>query len=86
MQVVGWIGAILLAYCALPQAVASYRQGHSKGLDPYFLWTWFLGESFMLTHIIQTVGPGGPLFWNYFVNTILVGIILLFKYSPTEPR
>lgn len=82
MSFIGWLGAMLLAYCALPQAIASFRHGHSDGLNGGFLWTWFIGEVLLLAYTIGTVGGHGPLFWNYFLNTILVGVILLFKHNP----
>ena len=81
---IGYIGAALLAICALPQAIFSVKNGHSHGLSLLFLWSWFLGEVFMLYFVIDTVGPQGPLFWNYYINTVLVFIIVYYRHFPRK--
>lgn len=80
METVGYIGAFLLAICALPQAVMSWRQGHSRGLSHGFLLSWYVGELCMLSFVIETVGPHGPLYYNYLLNAALLTIIVKYKY------
>lgn len=82
MEVIGYIGATLLAMCALPQAVMSLRQGHSKGLSLMFLWTWYLGEILMVTFIWDKVDYNSPLFVNYAFNVFLLSMILYYKHFP----
>lgn len=82
IEVIGYAGALLLAICALPQAIMSLAQGHSYGLSHGFLWSWYLGEILMLGYVIGTVGPGGPLFYNYLLNTFLLSIIMKYRYFP----
>jgi uncharacterized protein with PQ loop repeat len=84
MEIIGYVGAGLLALCALPQAIASFKQGHSRGIDSLFLWTWFIGEVLLLAYTADQTGPRGPLFWNYWLNTILVGTILVFKIGDNK--
>jgi uncharacterized protein with PQ loop repeat len=86
MEVIGYLGAGLLALCALPQAIASFKQGHSRGIDSMFLWTWFIGEVLLLAYTTNQAEISIPLVANYFVNTVLVGVILVFKYSPMERK
>lgn len=76
----GYIGAFLLAICAFPQAVMSIRQGHSRGLSHGFLICWYVGELLMLGFVLKTIGAHGPLFWNYFLNSVLLTIIVKYKY------
>lgn len=78
----GWVGGVLLAVCGLPQAVASWRQGHSDGVDWAFLLMWFVGEVFLLVHVLDLYGINwlaAPLLLNYAFNLVLVGIILRYK-------
>lgn len=82
METVGYIGAFLLAICAFPQTVASLYSGNSHGLTWSFLWAWFMGEILMLSYIVHTHGPGGPVFWNLLVNIILLTPIVYYKHFP----
>ena len=81
---IGYMGAILLAICALPQAIMSIKNGHSNGLSYVFLWCWYLGELLLLQHVMATLGTDGPLFWNYLINSLLLSIIVYYKYWPRE--
>ena len=85
-ELIGFIGAALLAICALPQAAQSYKQGHSQGINDTFLWCWFCGEMLMLSYVLRYVDGYGPLFWNYLINTILLGIIVYYKYFPRSSK
>lgn len=82
MEQIGYIGAALLAICALPQAIMSVRFGNSDGLSHMFLWSWFLGELLMLYFVAMTLGPRGPLFLNYLANSFLLAIIVYYRYKP----
>ena len=81
---IGYFGAFLLAVCALPQTVLSVIQGHSRGLSHGFLWTWYIGEICLLYFVIATVGATGPLFYNYVANTLLLSIIIYYRYNPRK--
>lgn len=82
MEAVGFIGATLLAICAIPQAVQSMVHGHSRGLNTSFLWSWFLGEIAMLSYVVIEMGTWGPLFFNYAANTGLLAIIVYYRHFP----
>lgn len=80
--VFGWVGGILLAVCGFPQALASWRQGHSRGIDWMFLWSWFIGEVLLLVHVVNLYGLNwlaAPLWVNYSFNVLLVGVIIRYK-------
>lgn len=80
----GYLGAILLSICALPQAIMSIVTGNSYGLSFLFLWCWYLGEMLMLQHVVATIGMHGPLFWNYLINFLLLTIIVWYRYFPRK--
>ena len=80
LQTIGWLGSIFLAICGLPQAILSYKQGHSNGISLGFLLLWTLGEIFTLIYIAPTLD--GPLLFNYISNLIFLSVIWKFKIKP----
>ena len=77
MEIIGFLGSILLACCGLPQAILSYKQGHSDGISLGFLLMWTLGE--ILTLIYITPKSDIPLLINYSTN--LIFLIIIWKYK-----
>lgn len=78
----GWLGNLMLAVCAVPQAWASYKQGHSNGISSGMLFLWGIGTLLALPlqidrGIMQAVA-------NYSVNLCLIGVIVYFKLKPRE--
>lgn len=82
MEIFGWIGSILFAVCGLPQALQSYRDGNSDGLNWFFLLAWFFGEIFTMVYIL----PKGdiPLISNYVINICFLVVILRYKMVPRK--
>ena len=80
LEMIGWIGSVLLASCGLPQAIKSYRQQHAHGVSLIFLIMWLFGEVLVLIY----VAPKGhwPLIFNYTVNILFVVIILYYRLWP----
>lgn len=76
LQVLGFLGSILLAVCAIPEVVRTVKDNKCH-LGWNFLILWFSGEVSMLIYII----PMGdlPLLLNYILNTILLSIMLVYK-------
>jgi len=79
---IGIIGAVLLAICALPQAVVSILTGNSYGLSYAFLFCWFVGDLCLLAYTSLTIGPQGPLFYNYLFNALLLCVICYYRLFP----
>jgi uncharacterized protein with PQ loop repeat len=75
-----WIGSLMLAVCAVPQAWASYRQGHSDGVTPGLLWLWGGGEVLTLVYVVDKGIV--PMIVNYSFNLILILIITFYKLKP----
>jgi len=76
-ELVGIIGAILLAGCAIPEVARSYRRGYCD-LGWGFLLTWLLGEIFVFIYVLLT-SLDLILLANYGGNIGL--ILILIRYT-----
>jgi MtN3 and saliva related transmembrane protein len=82
MEIIGWLGSILLAFCGLPQAIESYKTKSSEGLTWGFLFMWFMGEIFTIIYILPQMVL--PLLFNYTANVIFLSIIIYYKINPKK--
>jgi uncharacterized protein with PQ loop repeat len=80
LEIFGWLGSVLLAFCGLPQAIESYQNKNSDGLTWGFLLMWGFGEVFTFVFIFPTMML--PLVFNYTANLIFISIILYYKIRP----
>ncbi len=78
IHLLSWLGALLLAGCAIPQAVKAKKDPSStRGLSWWFLWAWFVGEWLMLLGLCQVVSV--PVLANYLFNIALIWYLLRVK-------
>lgn len=77
MDLIGYIGGILLAFCAAPEAYLAWKRGHSS-LSWGFLSLWGVGEVFTLAAVL-TDAPLGYLLLNYGLNILFISIICYYK-------
>lgn len=84
-ELLGWVGSILFALCALPQALQSYRQGHSEGLSWAFLAMWGGGEVATLLYVLEK-GNLLPLLFNYGLNLVFLAVIIWYRAFPRKPQ
>ena len=82
MELIGWFGSILLAFCGLPQAIESYKTKSSEGLTWGFIGMWFIGEIFTIIYILPQMVL--PLLFNYTANIIFLSIIIYYKINPKK--
>jgi uncharacterized protein with PQ loop repeat len=82
--IIGIIGAICFALSGLPQAIKSYKDGHSKGIATATVWLWLIGEAATLLYTYYKYTNDYILICNYLSNVILVGIIFIYKYWPRK--
>jgi len=82
LEIVGWIGAIFLACCGMPQALQSWKEGHSNGLSWGLILLWLFGEIFTLAYVIPTGNL--PLIFNYIFNIIVILVMLRYKIWPRK--
>jgi len=80
MEIIGWISSILFCICAIPQAIQTYKVGHTNGISTLFILAWFFGE---VLGIIYAIHLGNlPILFNYSVNFISLLVILKYRFSP----
>lgn len=82
IDTIGWIAGLLFAFCGLPQAYKSYKEGHSKGISHLMIWMWLVGEILMQVYVLGKHGFDMPLLVNYWINTVFVLVIVRYKYRP----
>ena len=82
MEIIGWFGSILLAFCGLPQAIESYKTKSSEGLTWGFIGMWFVGEIMTIIYILPQMVL--PLIFNYTANIIFLSIIIYYKINPRK--
>ena len=76
---IGWTGALLLAFCGLPQALQSIEQGHSEGVSEFFVLMWGIGEICCMVYVYKTrERMDWPLMTNYILNLTFITIIGYF--------
>lgn len=79
-EILGWLGSLCLAICAIPQAWMSFRDKHSEGISWSFLLLWAFGELFALVYVYDKLDL--PLLLNYATNILVLGVILYYKIKP----
>lgn len=82
IELIGWIGGIMLAICGAPQSYKSWVDGHSDGLTHGLLWLWYIGEWLTFAYILSFDKISMPLLLNYSINIILVTVMVKYKYFP----
>lgn len=77
LEVVGWIGSLLLAFCGLPQAVQSWRTRSSDGVSWGLIYMWGLGEVMTFAYVLPKMEL--PLLFNYGANLVFLLVIAYYK-------
>ena len=79
MKTLGWIGSILLALCAAPEAYIAYMTKDSH-LSWTFLLMWYIGEIFIAIPVIFKIKEPF-LILNYLLNILLISVIIFYKFT-----
>lgn len=81
IDIIGHLGALLLAFSSAPQLITTLRTKDVTGLSLNMLLLWGCGCALMGIYVLNTTAQV-PLLMNYAVNTTLVftNICLYFKY------
>ena len=82
IEMIGVVGATAFALSGVPQAIKSYREGHSRGVAHGTVLLWLLGEGAMLVYAGIKYTSDFILIGNYLANFLVVGIIAWSKYRP----
>ena len=78
--VIGWIGALCFAFCAVPQVVKTYRSKSIGDFSWGFLILWIAGEILCGYYVVCTTGLSqAPLLANYLANGLMLGYLVYAK-------
>ena len=82
---IGWLGAVMFAFCGLPQAIKTYRTKRASDIAWGFVAMWFFGEVFTTAYVIgdnmRAAKPQQwPLLFNYAFNTVIVAYLIYAKF------
>ncbi len=81
MEIIGWIGSMLFAFCALPQCIMVCRQKHAHGLSWAFLLMWMMGEVLCFWYVAMQPMMQVPLLANYIINFAMLIVIIWYKIA-----
>lgn len=79
LEIVGWVGSMLFAFCALPQLILTVKQKHAKGLSWGFINMWAMGEILCFIYVFMQPQVQIPLLANYVLNFAMLCIIIYYK-------
>ena len=82
---IGSIGALAFAFCGVPQAVKSYREGHCDGISSLMIALWMVGAVFMFVYVTVKYYDL-MLMANYILNMAVAGTMAYFKWRPRALR
>ena len=81
----GWVGALSLAACCLPQGWKTFRTKQVRDLSFVFLLLWCVGDIFTFIYVFHSDYVSQewhiPLLFNYFLNGIVVLYLIWAKYA-----
>jgi uncharacterized protein with PQ loop repeat len=81
-KMLGWAGAVFFAFCAVPQAIKTLKDGHARNLSSLFLWMWFWGAAFCAGGAFLDVGVVPWLMFNYSLSLLCVSLLLRYNLFP----
>lgn len=82
MEIIGYLGALFLSFCGLPQVVKCFKTRSASGLSWGFLLLWYFGEILTAIYVYHEHGLDIPLLINYGFNVILITIMIYYKGNP----
>ena len=78
-EYIGWLGAISLAICSVPQVIQCVKTKTAVGVSWGFLLLWLFGEVFTLIYLFTNDLATYQLIFNYGLNLIGICSILYYK-------
>jgi len=75
---IGWIGSIAFALCGLPQAWECFKNGNARGINPYFIGLWLIGEICYVVSVLLKFGWVHWMMFNYAVNIVSITVITFY--------
>ena len=81
LNLVGFMGTFLLAFCALPLCFQALRDKEIS-VSPTFLYFWFIGEVFLLAYVLLALDANLILMLNYGLNIICLLPVIYYNRIP----
>lgn len=82
LEIIGWIGSVLLAICGAPLAWQAYRQKHARGMSNLFIAMWLVGELCVFAYVLPKLDY--PLLFNYGLNIAFLAVVVRYKVSQKD--
>ena len=80
LQIFGWIGSFCYAVCAVPQAYTSIKQGHSDGINPWFMALMVIGGLGSFLFISNRISENLPLVINFVCSGSAAAVVLFYCF------
>ena len=77
LELIGWLGNLLLALCALPAAILAIKRGNCDHIGVSLMIPWTAGEVFALYYALQFESV--PLNMNYVANLVFLVVLWYYK-------
>ena len=77
-DVIGWIGSVAFAVCGIPQAWECFKKRSARGINPYFIGLWLIGEICYVVSVLMKFGWVHWMMFNYTVNIFSIAVITYF--------
>jgi len=75
---IGWTGSIAFAICGIPQAWECYKNGSARGINPFFIILWLIGEVCYVASVLMKFGWVNWMMFNYIVNIFSITVIIYY--------
>lgn len=85
INLIGWIGTILLSSAGLPQLYKTLKDGHALGIHLYYLLFIFFGLISMIIYVMLT-NHSIQLLFSYGFQLIVFSILLYKKKFPNKNK
>jgi uncharacterized protein with PQ loop repeat len=81
---IGFIGMVCFSISGIPQALKSFRDGHSDGMAAGTIWLWLIGEAAYILYTLANYATDPILLVNYILNFLVVAVIAWYKHYPRK--
>ena len=83
-ELIGWLSTICFSLCAMPQVIRCFKNKHGRDIPWDLTIIWTLGEIFAIIYVLPI--RDYPLLCNYFLNLLLLSIIIYYKVKDDVRR
>lgn len=81
VSIIGYLAMVCLMTATIPQAIKSYKDGHSNGIAGGYLILLLSGFTLMATYLLLTK-PIVPVLVNYASNIVMMLVVGYYKLFP----